>query len=49
MISRSLLKLIEEIGNPASIIDQTLLRPEAGAKKYERFVKRARDMALDLL
>ncbi len=39
MISRSLLKLIEEIGNPASIIDQTLLRPEAGAKKYERFVE----------
>ncbi|MEM4972067.1 MAG: deoxyribose-phosphate aldolase [Sulfolobales archaeon] len=39
MISRSLLKLIEEIGNPASIIDQTLLRPEAGPKRYERFVE----------
>ncbi len=33
------MRLIEGIGNPASIIDQTLLRPEAGPRKYEKFVE----------
>ncbi len=38
MSSQELVKILELIGNPAPLIDQTLLKPEAGPKVFERFV-----------
>jgi len=38
-----LLEMVENIKNPASIIDQTLLRPEAGLRGMRNFLKRTRN------
>jgi deoxyribose-phosphate aldolase len=37
-LSLDLVRIIETMGNPAPLIDQTLLRPDAGPKTYEKFV-----------
>jgi len=39
LTAEPLISLVERVGNPAAIIDQTLLRPEAGPKRYEEFVE----------
>lgn len=38
MNSKELARILELVGNPAPLIDQTLLKPEAGPKAFERFV-----------
>lgn len=38
MSTTDLVKILKSIGNPAPLIDQTFLKPEAGPKAYERFV-----------
>lgn len=38
-VPEALAKALASIGDPAKIIDQTLLRPEAGPRRYERFVE----------
>lgn len=38
MSTPDLVRIVESIGDPAPLIDQTLLRPDAGPKTYERFV-----------